>query len=75
MMSAPTPSIFETRRDQMFPTLEALEIESVRRFRARPSGIANRPVLSQAVLNCWEETSHVLQHIDFANAQSGRRVR
>jgi len=32
MTSAPTPSIIDTRRDQMFPTLEALEIERVRRF-------------------------------------------
>ena len=32
MTSTPTPSIIDTRRDQMFPTLEALEIERVRRF-------------------------------------------
>ena len=32
MTSTPTPSIFDTRRDQMFPKLEALEIERVRRF-------------------------------------------
>jgi thioredoxin reductase (NADPH) len=32
MTSTPTPSIMDTRRDQMFPTLEALEIERVRRF-------------------------------------------
>ena len=32
MTSTPTPSILDTRRDQMFPTLEALEIERVRRF-------------------------------------------
>ena len=32
MTSSPTPSIIDTRRDQMFPTLEALEIERVRRF-------------------------------------------
>src|SRR5215813_6214501 len=31
-MSMPTPSIFETRRHQMFPTLEPPEIERVRRF-------------------------------------------
>jgi len=31
-MSLPTPSIFETRRHQMFPTLEPQEIERVRRF-------------------------------------------
>jgi thioredoxin reductase (NADPH) len=31
-MSAPTPSIIETRRHQMFPTLEPAEIERVRRF-------------------------------------------
>jgi thioredoxin reductase (NADPH) len=31
-MSAPTPSIIETRRHQMFPTLERAEIERVRRF-------------------------------------------
>ncbi|HZW53231.1 MAG TPA: cyclic nucleotide-binding domain-containing protein, partial [Candidatus Elarobacter sp.] len=28
----PTPSIIDTRRDQMFPTLDAAEIERVRRF-------------------------------------------
>src|SRR2546430_16861251 len=28
----PTKSIIDTRRDQMFPTLEAAEIERVRRF-------------------------------------------
>ena len=32
MTSAPTPSIIDTRRDQMFPTLEPSEIERVRRF-------------------------------------------
>src|SRR5215471_17447095 len=32
MTSTLTPSIIDTRRDQMFPTLEALEIERVRRF-------------------------------------------
>ena len=32
MTSTPTPSIIDTRRDQMFPTLEALEVERVRRF-------------------------------------------
>jgi thioredoxin reductase (NADPH) len=32
MTSTPTPSIIDTRRDQMFPTLQALEIERVRRF-------------------------------------------
>ena len=32
MTSTPTPSIFDTRRNQMFPTLEALEIERIRRF-------------------------------------------
>jgi thioredoxin reductase (NADPH) len=32
MTSTPTPSIMDTRRDQMFPTLEAPEIERVRRF-------------------------------------------
>jgi thioredoxin reductase (NADPH) len=31
-MSAPTPSIIDTRHDQMFPTLEAPEIERVRPF-------------------------------------------
>jgi thioredoxin reductase (NADPH) len=31
-MSAPTQSIIDTRRHQMFPTLEAAEIERVRRF-------------------------------------------
>src|SRR5882672_12530171 len=31
-MSAPTQSIIETRRAQMFPTLEPAEIERVRRF-------------------------------------------
>ena len=31
-MPAPMPSIIETRRHQMFPTLEAAEIERVRRF-------------------------------------------
>jgi thioredoxin reductase (NADPH) len=31
-MSVPTRSIIETRRDQMFPALEAPEIERVRRF-------------------------------------------
>ena len=32
MASRPIPSIMETRRDQMFPVLEASEIERVRRF-------------------------------------------
>ena len=32
MTSTPTPSVIDTRRDQMFPTLEALEVERVRRF-------------------------------------------
>jgi thioredoxin reductase (NADPH) len=32
MPSVPTPSIFDTRRDQMYPALEPLEIERVRRF-------------------------------------------
>src|SRR6202163_2640020 len=31
-MTVPTPSIIETRRHQMFPTLERAEIERVRRF-------------------------------------------
>src|SRR5215472_14546651 len=31
-MSASTPSIVDTRRHQMFPTLESSEIERVRRF-------------------------------------------
>src|SRR5437667_7981867 len=31
-MSVPTPSIIDTRRPQMFPTLESAEIERVRRF-------------------------------------------
>src|SRR5262245_33233362 len=31
-MATPTPSVLETRRYQMFPLLEALEIERVRRF-------------------------------------------
>jgi thioredoxin reductase (NADPH) len=31
-MSSPTPSIMDTRRDQMFPTLEPADIERVRRF-------------------------------------------
>jgi thioredoxin reductase (NADPH) len=31
-MSAPTPSIIDTRRHQMFPTLEPAEIERLRRF-------------------------------------------
>ena len=31
-MSSPAPSIIETRRDQMFPNLDASEIERVRRF-------------------------------------------
>src|SRR4051794_16071183 len=33
-MAEPTPSIIETRRHQMFPTLEPSEIERVRRFGA-----------------------------------------
>jgi thioredoxin reductase (NADPH) len=32
MAPAPTPSIIDTRREQMFPRLEPLEIERVRRF-------------------------------------------
>src|ERR1700726_2732888 len=32
MQSVPTPSIADTRQDQMFPTLELSEIERVRRF-------------------------------------------
>jgi thioredoxin reductase (NADPH) len=32
MTSAPTPSIIDTRREQMFPTLKPLEVERVRRF-------------------------------------------
>src|SRR5260221_8314587 len=32
MMSVPTPSIRDTRPDQMFPTLQPFEIERVRRF-------------------------------------------
>jgi hypothetical protein len=32
IMSATTPSIMDTRRHQMFPTLEPVEIERVRRF-------------------------------------------
>jgi thioredoxin reductase (NADPH) len=32
MTSAPTPSIIDTRREQMFPTLQPSEIERVRRF-------------------------------------------
>ena len=32
MTSTPSPSIIDTRRDQMFPTLEALEVERVWRF-------------------------------------------
>src|SRR6202022_4354281 len=31
-MSLPNPSIMDTRRHQMFPVLEPLEIERVRRF-------------------------------------------
>src|SRR5438874_1045170 len=31
-MSVPTPSIIDTRRPQMFPTLEPAELERVRRF-------------------------------------------
>jgi thioredoxin reductase (NADPH) len=30
--TAPTPSVFETRRDQVFPILEPVEIDRVRRF-------------------------------------------
>ena len=43
MPSAPTPSIADTRRDQMYPTLAPAEIERVRRFgtlRAFASGEA-----------------------------------
>jgi thioredoxin reductase (NADPH) len=32
MPSAPTPSIFDTRRSQMFPTLKPAEIDRLRRF-------------------------------------------
>ena len=32
MISAPTPSIIDTRREQMFPKLQPFEIERVRRF-------------------------------------------
>src|SRR5216683_560605 len=32
MISVPTPSIMDTRREQMFPTLRPFEIERVRRF-------------------------------------------
>ena len=32
MPSVPTPSIADTRQDQMFPTLDPSEIERVRRF-------------------------------------------
>jgi thioredoxin reductase (NADPH) len=32
MISVPTPSIIDTRRDQMFPTLQPFEIERIRRF-------------------------------------------
>jgi thioredoxin reductase (NADPH) len=32
MISVPTPSIMDTRREQMFPTLQPFEIERVRRF-------------------------------------------
>jgi thioredoxin reductase (NADPH) len=32
MISAPTPSIIDTRREQMFPTLQPFEIERIRRF-------------------------------------------
>jgi thioredoxin reductase (NADPH) len=32
MISVPTPSIIDTRREQMFPTLQLFEIERVRRF-------------------------------------------
>src|SRR6266478_261338 len=32
MISVPTPSIIETRREQTFPTLQPFEIERVRRF-------------------------------------------
>jgi thioredoxin reductase (NADPH) len=32
MPSAPTPSIFDTRRNQMFPTLKPAEIDRLRRF-------------------------------------------
>jgi thioredoxin reductase (NADPH) len=32
MNSVPTPSIFDTRREQIFPTLQPFEIERVRRF-------------------------------------------
>ena len=31
-MSVPKPSVLDTRRDQMFPTLDAAEIERLRRF-------------------------------------------
>jgi thioredoxin reductase (NADPH) len=32
MISVPTPSIIDTRREQMLPTLQPSEIERVRRF-------------------------------------------
>src|SRR5215469_2326056 len=32
MLSVPTPSIFDTRHDQVFPRLDAAEIERMRRF-------------------------------------------
>jgi thioredoxin reductase (NADPH) len=32
LMSVPKPSVLDTRRDQMFPTLDAAEIERLRRF-------------------------------------------
>src|ERR1700758_181252 len=39
MPPVPTPSIIDMRRDQMFPTLDAAEIERVRRF-GQPRGFA-----------------------------------
>ena len=35
MPSVPTPSIADTRQDQMFPTLDPSEIKPVRRFGQR----------------------------------------
>jgi len=44
-MAAPTQSIIETRRHQMFPTLEPAEIERVRRFGTIRSYGAGGPLL------------------------------
>ena len=42
-MTVPTQSIIDTRRHQMFPTLEPAEIERVRRFgQVRSMGQARR---------------------------------